>query len=123
VQFDYRESAIIMPDPYLQQHFWCYSFEIPFLRRTEFGSDFCFFAPQTPDSLIADTEGEEVAYCVKKGHGARGVPPGTFTGLQILNNPNYVQIVGLINQQQVNIKAGDFGGELDSGGQDEVRAS
>jgi len=83
-------------------------------------SDFCFFAPQNPNSTIADTEGEEVTWCVKKGHGARGIPPGTFTGLQILNNPNYVQIVGLINQANVNIQPGDFGGELDSGGQDEL---
>jgi hypothetical protein len=86
-------------------------------------SDFCFFAPQKPNSTIADTEGEEVTWCVKKGHGARGIPPGTFSGLQVLNNPNYVQVVGIINQANVNIQPGDFGGELDSGGQDEVRTS
>lgn len=85
--------------------------------------DFCFFAPQNPNSTIADTEGEEVTWCTSKGHGARGIPPGTFTGLQVLRNSNYLQFVGFINQANVNIQPGDFGGELDSGGQDNVRAS
>jgi hypothetical protein len=41
----------------------------------------------------------------------------------VLNNANYIQVVALIDQTKVNVQAGDFGGELDCGGQDEVRAS
>jgi len=83
-------------------------------------SDFCIWAPPTPNSDIADTEGIEVAWCTKKGHGTRGIPPGTFTGLQVLVNSNYVQYVGFINQPNVYMQANDSGGELDSGGQDEA---
>jgi hypothetical protein len=83
-------------------------------------SDFCIWAPPTPNATISDTEANEVAWCVKEGHGGRGIPPGTFTGLQVLRNSNYYQFVGFINQPNVNIQAGDFGGELDSGGQDEL---
>jgi len=82
-------------------------------------SDFCFFAPAEPDSSIADTEGEEVTWCTGDTHGSRVIPPGTITGLQLLNNPNYIQIVAFIDQPNVNIQANDSGGELDSGGQDE----
>jgi hypothetical protein len=84
-------------------------------------ADFCLYAPFKPNSTIADTEGEEVAWCTKKGHGTRGIPPGTITGVQVLRNANYTQIVAFINQANINIQAGDFGGELDSGGQDTVR--
>ena len=84
-------------------------------------ADFCAFAPSKANSTIADTEGEVVAWCTKNGHGTRGIPPGTITGIQVLRNPNYIQIVAFINQENIDIQAGDFGGELDSGGQDEVR--
>ncbi|KAH9986064.1 hypothetical protein BJV77DRAFT_1071137 [Russula vinacea] len=80
--------------------------------------DFCLYAPGKPNSTISDTEGEEVAWCTTKQHGTRGIPPGTFTGLQVLRNANYLQFVGFINQANVNIQPGDFGGELDGGGQD-----
>jgi len=83
-------------------------------------SDWCLFAPSKPNSTIADTEGEEVTWCTKNGHGTRGIPPGTITGIQVLRNTNYLQIVAFIKQQNVNIAPGDFGGELDSGGQDEL---
>jgi hypothetical protein len=83
-------------------------------------SDFCLWAPQEVDSTIADTEGEEVAWCTKKGHGTRIMLDGTFKGLQVLNTPDYTMITGLIDQTKLNIKDGDFGGELDSGGQDLV---
>ncbi|KAI0317525.1 hypothetical protein OF83DRAFT_128814 [Amylostereum chailletii] len=81
--------------------------------------DFCLWAPPNPNSLIADTEGEEVAWCTKKGHGTRIMSAGTIKGAQLLKTPNYWMITGLIDQPQLNIQAGDFGGELDSGGQDE----
>lgn len=84
-------------------------------------SDFCIYAPGTPNSTIADTEGEEVTWCTKNGHGSRGIPPGTFTGVQVLVTSEYIQIIAFLNQQNVNMQAGDYGGELDGGGQDEVR--
>jgi len=81
-------------------------------------TDFCIWAPPTANSTIADTEGEEVGWCTKNGHGTRGIVPGTFTGLQILRTSEYLQIIGFINQPLLNMQASDFGGELDSGGQD-----
>ena len=33
--------------------------------------DFCLWAPPQPNSTIANTEAEEVAWCTKKGHGTR----------------------------------------------------
>ena len=89
--------------------------------RLMYCPDFCIFAPASPNSTIADTEGEEVAWCTQPGHGTRIIPPGTFTGLQVLNNSNYIQYVGFVNQGNINIYPGDFGGELDPHGQDLVR--
>jgi len=81
-------------------------------------SDFCLWAPDKPNSTIAETEGDEIGWCTKNGHGTRGIPPGTFYGIQALRTTEYFQIVAFIDQTLVNIQAGDFGGELDSGGQD-----
>jgi hypothetical protein len=84
-------------------------------------SDFCIWAPAQANSTIAVTEGEEVGWCTKNGYGTRGIPPGTFTGIQALRTSEYLQIIGFINQPLVNMQSDDFGGELDSGGQDLVR--
>ncbi|KZV66197.1 hypothetical protein PENSPDRAFT_541447, partial [Peniophora sp. CONT] len=81
-------------------------------------SDFCLWAPSTPNSTISDTEGEEVAWCSAAGHGTRIIPEGTITGAQLVKTANYVMITGLIQQTNINIADGDFGGELDPGGQD-----
>jgi hypothetical protein len=86
-------------------------------------SDLCLFAPPGPNSTIGDTEGEEVCWCTAKGHGCRGIPPGTITGIQVLNNANYMQIVAFIDQTKINIAPGDEGGELDPHGQDLVRCT
>ncbi|KIK54534.1 hypothetical protein GYMLUDRAFT_249466 [Collybiopsis luxurians FD-317 M1] len=80
--------------------------------------DFCLFAPPEPDSTIGDTEGIEVAWCTKKGHGTRLIPEGALQGIQVVQSPGYIQVVGFIDQTKLNIVAGDYGGELDSGGQD-----
>jgi hypothetical protein len=98
-----------------------FSSKISCLYKADFFSDFCIWAPTKPNSTIADTEGEEVGWCTKNGYGTRGIPPGTFTGIQVLRTAQYLQIIGFINQALVNMQPGDFGGELDSGGQDEVR--
>ncbi|KAF5344897.1 hypothetical protein D9758_011539 [Tetrapyrgos nigripes] len=82
--------------------------------------DFCLFAP--PElSTIGDTEGEEVAWCTKPGKGTRLIPEGTLQGVQLVQSPGYIQIAGTIDQSKLNIQTTpelDFGGELDSGGQD-----
>jgi len=80
--------------------------------------DFCLFAPPSPDTTIGDSEGEEVAWCTKKGHGTRLIPDGALYGVQVVQSPGYIQIVGFIDQTKLNIADGDYGGELDSGGQD-----
>ncbi|KIK54481.1 hypothetical protein GYMLUDRAFT_900013 [Collybiopsis luxurians FD-317 M1] len=80
--------------------------------------DFCLFAPPKPNTTIGDSEGEEVAWCTKKGHGSRLIPEGALYGVQVVQSPGYIQIVGFIDQTKLNIADGDYGGELDSGGQD-----
>jgi len=80
--------------------------------------DFCLWAPPTPNQTIGDTEGEEVAWCTKAGHGARLIPAGALQGVQYLKTPDYIQIVGFIDQSQINMAPDDFGGELDPHGAD-----
>ncbi|TCD64355.1 hypothetical protein EIP91_004224 [Steccherinum ochraceum] len=80
--------------------------------------DFCLWGPAEANSAIADTEGEVVAHCSKKGHGTRIMNNGLFKAAQILKTDQYWMITGTIDQTLINIQAGDFGGELDSGGQD-----
>ncbi|KAI0635494.1 hypothetical protein C8Q77DRAFT_1097743 [Trametes polyzona] len=80
--------------------------------------DFCLWAPPKPDSTIGDTEGEEVAWCTKKGRGTRLIPAGALTGVQYIKTPGYIQVVGFIDQTKINIKADDGGGELDPHGAD-----
>ena len=82
--------------------------------------DFCLWAPGEPNSLIADTEGEEVAWCTKPGKGTRVIPPGALQGVQFMRTPDYLQVVGFIDQTKINIQDGDFGGELDPHGADLV---
>ncbi|KAF9009824.1 hypothetical protein BDZ89DRAFT_1095114 [Hymenopellis radicata] len=78
--------------------------------------DFCLWAPQEMD-IIANTEGEEVAWCTTK-HGGRLIPEGTITGLQLIETSEYLQLTGFLNGPNINIQAGDFGGELDPHGAD-----
>ncbi|THG94956.1 hypothetical protein EW145_g8048 [Phellinidium pouzarii] len=80
--------------------------------------DFCLWAPPEPNSTIADTEGEEVAWCTKPGRGTRVIPPGALQGVQYMRTPDYIQVVGFIDQTKVNIADGDYGGELDPHGAD-----
>ncbi|KZV83514.1 hypothetical protein EXIGLDRAFT_728241 [Exidia glandulosa HHB12029] len=78
--------------------------------------DFCLFAPPEM-KVIGDSEGETVAWCTQD-HGARMIPAGALTGVQFIKTPSYVEVTGHIKQTFVNVPDGDFGGELDSGGQD-----
>ena len=85
-------------------------------------ADFCLWGPPELDP-ISDTEGEQVAWCSKKGHGTRIMLENTITSAQLLKAPGYWMITGTINQTKLNIVDGDPGGELDSGGQDGVSYS
>ncbi|KAK7445171.1 hypothetical protein VKT23_009602 [Stygiomarasmius scandens] len=80
--------------------------------------DFCLFAPPEPNTAIGAAEGFAVSYCTQPGRGTRLIPEGTLKGIQLVQSPGYVQIAGIIDQTRLNIASGDFGGELDSGGQD-----
>ncbi|KAH7097922.1 hypothetical protein BKA62DRAFT_714927 [Auriculariales sp. MPI-PUGE-AT-0066] len=80
--------------------------------------DFCIFAPPQMNA-IGNAEGEVVAWCTQPTHGSRVIPAGTLTGAQFIKAPSYIEVTGFINQTNINIPDGDYGGELDSGGQDQ----
>ncbi|KAG6897268.1 hypothetical protein C0992_002920 [Termitomyces sp. T32_za158] len=80
--------------------------------------DFCLWAPDPVNATVADREGEMVAWCTKPGRGTRLIPAGALQGVQFMRTPDYVQVVGFIDQTQVNIAVGDWGGELDPHGAD-----
>ncbi|KAJ7627608.1 hypothetical protein DFH06DRAFT_1103249 [Mycena polygramma] len=80
--------------------------------------DFCFWAPPKPNSSIADSEGEEVAWCTKPGRGTRLIPPNALQGVQFMRTDAYVQVVGFIDQMKINMMSDDPGGELDPHGAD-----
>ncbi len=50
------------------------------------------------------------------------MPPGTITGVQLTKTPDYIQVVGFMNQSLINMVADDAGGEMDPHGADQVRA-
>ena len=74
-------------------------------------------------SDIGSAEGDVVAYCTKEGHGTRLMPEGTIKGMQLISDGEAYMMTGIIDQTKLNIQDGDFGGELDSGGQDGVRGN
>ncbi|KZT01043.1 uncharacterized protein LAESUDRAFT_745569 [Laetiporus sulphureus 93-53] len=82
--------------------------------------DFCLFAPPYPgsNSTIGDTERIEVSWCLKDGYGTRVIPDGSITGAHFVQTPDYIQVMGVGDLTQLNIPAGDTGGELDPHGQD-----
>lgn len=91
-------------------------------RRSLLSYSFCLWgAPgTTPNQTIGDVEAAVVAYCTKSGHGARILPAGAITGLQVLKTSAYTQWTGYINQTALNLMEDDSGGELDPHGADEV---
>jgi hypothetical protein len=80
--------------------------------------DFCLWGPATANSLIANTEGECVAWCTKSKYGTRTIPEGALTGVQFIKTPDYVQVTGNINQALIDLAPDDSGGELDPHGAD-----
>jgi len=80
--------------------------------------DFCLWAPPNGPETIGDTEGEEVAWCTKPGHGTRLIPATALQGVQFMRTPDYLQVVGFIDQSFINLQSNDSGGELDPHGAD-----
>ncbi|PPQ86837.1 hypothetical protein CVT25_012557 [Psilocybe cyanescens] len=80
--------------------------------------DFCLWAPAEPGHEVGDIEGSMIAWCTKPGHGTRLIPDGAITGVQYTKTPDYVQVVGFIDQTKINILEGDYGGEMDPHGAD-----
>ncbi|KAF8232889.1 hypothetical protein L208DRAFT_1269688 [Tricholoma matsutake] len=85
-------------------------------------TDFCLWGPPTANELVANTEAEMVAWCTSPGHGTRLIPRGALQGVQWMRTPDYVQVVGFIDQTQLNLQSNDTGGELDPHGADFVIA-
>ncbi|GAA5838919.1 hypothetical protein JCM11251_003736 [Rhodosporidiobolus azoricus] len=81
--------------------------------------DFCLWAPPEYGEEVGNIEGEMVAWCTKEGHGTRIIPEGALRGVQFTRTPHYVQVVGYIDQQRVNILPEDYGGEMDPHGADQ----
>jgi len=50
------------------------------------------------------------------------IPEGALKGVQFMRTPDYVQVVGFVDQTKINIKKGDGGGEMDPHGADLVCA-
>lgn len=82
-------------------------------------SDFCLWGALTPNSTVADEEEEMVAYCTTDKYGTRVLPPGALQGVQFIQTPDYVEIVGYIDQTALNLQASDYGGEEDPHGADQ----
>ncbi|KAG8869505.1 hypothetical protein FRB97_001092 [Tulasnella sp. 331] len=82
--------------------------------------DFCFWgAPGTTGGQeVADIEAAVVSYCSRSGHGSRIFPEGTFSAVQFLKTPAYIQVTGLFNQTAIGLDPTDGGGELDPHGAD-----
>ncbi|KAJ7092395.1 hypothetical protein B0H15DRAFT_947953 [Mycena belliarum] len=74
--------------------------------------DFCLFAPPSPNSLISDTETEEIAWCTKPRNNARVIPDGTLTGVTFLKTDFYVQIMGTGDFTKLNGTGNPVGGNV-----------
>ncbi|KNE96843.1 hypothetical protein PSTG_09826 [Puccinia striiformis f. sp. tritici PST-78] len=73
--------------------------------------DFCLFGPPML-ARVSETERDAVSYCTQPTHGARLIPPGTFSSLHYVSTPHYVQITGRGNFTKINVPANDDGGEM-----------
>ncbi|GAA5856035.1 hypothetical protein JCM9279_003384 [Rhodotorula babjevae] len=85
-------------------------------------SDFCLWGSPTTDAngTIGDVEAAVVAYCTTDKWGARVLPEGAITGLQVMHTSEYIQWTGHINMTALNLVASDTGGELDPHGADQL---
>ncbi|KIM30114.1 hypothetical protein M408DRAFT_328507 [Serendipita vermifera MAFF 305830] len=80
--------------------------------------DFCLWGPPDPNSSVGTVEEIVVAYCTTPGRGTRLFPAGTLISAHFLETPDYIQVTGTGQLTNINIAAGDSGGELDPHGAD-----
>lgn len=85
---------------------------------------FVFSTPQIwggpfPDVTVGEDEEQLVAYCTTDTHGTRVLPPGALKGVQFIKTPDYVEVIGYIDQTSLNLQADDYGGEEDPHGADQ----
>lgn len=73
-------------------------------------TDFCLWGSPTPNETVGGTEALEVAYCTNPDRGGRPISAGTFTGVQWLYAPNYIQYVLYLDQTALGFQASDLGG-------------
>ncbi|KAG8813684.1 hypothetical protein FRC17_001462 [Serendipita sp. 399] len=79
--------------------------------------DFCLWGPQTTAEIGA-VEQIVVSYCTFPGRGTRLIHDGVLLSAHFVETPDYIQVTGTGNFQNINIAAGDAGGELDPHGAD-----
>ncbi|CAH7685320.1 hypothetical protein PPACK8108_LOCUS19820 [Phakopsora pachyrhizi] len=70
-------------------------------------TDFCLFGPAAFGG-VSEQEREAVAYCTQSYHGARVIPPGTFTSIHYV----YIQITGRGDFSKINVSPDSDGGEM-----------
>lgn len=78
--------------------------------------DWCIFAPPEAGVTIGDSEAYEVAWCTQARNNARVIPDGVISGVSLLKTDFYIQVMGYGDLTQINLAAGDYGGELDPHG-------
>lgn len=81
--------------------------------------EFCIWGAPKPNSVVADIEGEMVAYCTTKKFGTRLIPADALLGVQVTRTPGYIQAVGHIDQSGIGLQPNDTGGEEDPHGADQ----
>lgn len=83
-----------MSDNVPQRCQWCVIYLISYSWKPIDNSlDFCLRAPSKPNSVVANTEGEMVAWGMKPGCGTL-TPAGFLKGVQFIKTPDYAQVVG-----------------------------
>lgn len=103
-----------MPDQFPELCGWYVASRLCFIIiHAHSPSEFRLWAPPEPDSDIADNEGETVAWSTKPDRGTRVIPAGALINVQFLKSPDYVQVVGLVDQSELNMQKDNFEAEMD----------
>jgi hypothetical protein len=74
-----------MSNPHLQWAGVFHAFSIDQCLNAFLKDDFCLWGTPGTNEVLGNEEAELVAYCTKQDHGARLIPPGTITGMQVSN--------------------------------------
>jgi len=74
--------------------------------------NFWLWAPTRPGKAEGQIESQMVAWCSTGGHSIRVMPEGTLTGVQLTKTPDFIQIVGFIDQTKINMVHGGIGAKM-----------